>query len=54
MKKTLWAVINVNEGRIISLKNTKKECKESIKWLRFADTLNASKSKYIVEREDRI
>lgn len=54
MKKSLWAVINVNEGRIISLKNTKKECQETIKWLRFADTLNASKSKYIVECEDRI
>lgn len=54
MKKQMWTIINVNEGRIISLKDTKKECQEAVRWLKFADMLNGAKNKYVIEREDRI
>lgn len=54
MEKPMWAIIGVNEGRIISLKGTKQECQEAIKWLRLDDALNGTKNKYVIEREDRI
>lgn len=54
MAKPMWAIINVNEGRIASLKDTKKECQEAVRWMKFADALNGTKSKYVIEREDRI
>lgn len=54
MNKPMWAIIGVNEGEIISLKDTKKECQEAVRWLKFGDMLNGAKNKYIIEREDRI
>jgi len=54
MSKPMWAIISVNEGRAISLKDTKKECQEAVRWLEFADTLNGTRNKYVIEREDRI
>lgn len=54
MERPMWAIINVNESRVTSLKDTKKECQEAIKWLRLADALNGTKNKYVIEREDRI
>lgn len=54
MEKPMWAIIDVNEGRIISLKDTKKDCQETMIWLEFGDMLNGAKDKYVIEREDRI
>lgn len=54
MEQQMWAIISVNEGRIISLKDTKKECQEVVRWLKFADMLNGTDNKYVIEREDRI
>lgn len=54
MDKPMWSIISIKEGRIISLKATKKECQETVRWLEFADVLNGTKDKYVIEREDRI
>lgn len=50
----MWAVIDVNEGRIEALYERKKDAEEHVNWLNLYDNLNDIDNKYIIKREDKV
>ena len=50
----MWAIIDTNEGEVLCLENTKKECQNTVMWLKFGDRLDGKRNKYIIVKEEDI
>ena len=50
----MWAIIDTNKGEVSCLEKTKKECQDTIKWLRLGDMLDGKRNKYIIVKEEEI
>lgn len=50
----MWAIIDTNKGEVFCLEKTKKECQNTVWWLKFGDMLDRKKNKYIIVKEEDI